>query len=160
MGLTNLQAILLRGVSFAALWWVLAEGRVDGWALGAIAVALATWTSWVVLPPGPGGISPLGLFRFMTFFVWNSLRGGVQVAAMALRGRPALRPALLELQITLPPGGARVLLVNVLGLMPGTIGVELAGETLRLHVLDERMPVVAEARALEIAISNLYRGAE
>jgi multicomponent Na+:H+ antiporter subunit E len=149
----NLQSILLRGASFTALWWVLAEGRADGWALGAIAVVLATWTSWVVLPPGPGSISPLGLFRFMTFFVWNSLRGGVQVAAIALR------PALLELPITLPPGGPRILLSNALGLMPGTLGVELAGETLHLHVIDERLPVVAEARALEAAIANLYSGA-
>jgi multicomponent Na+:H+ antiporter subunit E len=159
MGRIDPQAILLRGASFAALWWVLAEGRADGWLLGAVAVALSTWTSWIVLPPGPGTVSLLGLSRFMTFFVWNSLRGGVQVAAMALRGRATLRPALLELPITLPPGGARVLLLNALGLMPGTLGVELAGETLRLHVLDERLPVVAEARALEAAISKLCGGA-
>lgn len=160
MGRMNLQAILLRGASFAALWWVLAEGRADGWALGAVAVTLATWTSWIVLPPTSGKISPAGVLRFLAFFVWNSLRGGIQVAGMALRGRSALRPALLEMRVTLPPGGARVLLVNALGLMPGTLGVELAGETLRLHVLDERLPVVAEARVLEAAIGNIYGGTE
>lgn len=155
----SLRAILLRAAGFAALWWVLAEGRADGWALGAIAVALATWTSCVVLPPSPGRVSPGGIFGFLAFFVWNSLRGGMQVAAMALRGRSALRPRILEMQVTLPPGGARVLLVNALGLMPGTLGVELAGETLRLHVLDERLPVIAEARALEAAIEKFYEGA-
>jgi multicomponent Na+:H+ antiporter subunit E len=154
-----LGALPLRVAGFAVLWWVLAEGRMDGWALGAVAVALATWTSWLVLPPASGRISPAGVLRFLAFFVWQSLRGGVQVAGMALCGRAALRPALLEMPVTLPPGGARVLLVNALGLMPGTLGVDLAEETLRLHVLDERLPVVAETRALEAVIARLYGSA-
>lgn len=150
------QAILLRATSFTALWWVLAEGRADGWTLGVVAVILATWTSWLVLPPASGRVTPVGILRFVAFFLWHSLRGGIQVAGMALRGRAALRPALLEMPVTLPPGGARVLLVNALGLMPGTLGVDLAEETLRLHVLDERLPVVAETRALEAVIARLY----
>ena len=144
-----------RAGGFAALWWVLAEGRADGWALGVAAVALATWASWVLLPPGPGTVRPLGLLRFLAFFLWNSLRGGVQVAVLALRGRAALRPALVDLPVRLPPGGARLLLVNALGLMPGTLGVELAGDTLRLHVLDDRAPLIAEVRALEAAIAGI-----
>ena len=71
----------------------------------------------------------------------SSIRGGAQVAWMALRGPSALQPGLLELQVRLPPGGPRILLVNALTLMPGTLGVELARKTLRLHVLDERLPV-------------------
>lgn len=153
------RAILLRAAGFSALWWVLAEGRADGWTLGAVAVALATWTSCIVLPPGPERISAGGLIRFLAYFVWHSLRGGLQVAGMALRGRPALRPAMLEVPLTLPPGGPRVLLANALGLMPGTLGVELSEDTLHLHVLDERLPVVAETRALEAAIARLYGSA-
>lgn len=155
----RLGAILLRAAGFATLWWLLAEGRTDGWALGAAATALATWASLVLLPLRDQRISPVGVLRFLGFFVFHSLRGGVQVATMALHGRAALRPAMQEMTVTLPPGGARVLLVNSLGLMPGTLGVEQAGETLRLHVLDERLPVVAEARALEAAIEGIFGAA-
>lgn len=151
----NLRALLPRAAGFAALWWMLAEGRADGWALGGLAVVLATWTSFVVLPARPGRVSPTGVLRFFGFFVLNSLRGGAQVAAMAFRGRSALRPAMLEVPLTLPSGGARLLLVNALGLMPGTLGVELAGDTLRLHVLDDRAPLIAEVRALEAAIAGI-----
>lgn len=84
------------------------------------------------------------------------MRGGAQVAAMALRGPDALQPGLLEIQVRLPPGGPRILLVNALTLMPGTLGVELVRKTLRLHVLDERLPVIAEARALEAAIARMF----
>lgn len=154
----NVKAILLRGPCFTALWWVLVEGRADGWGLGAIAVALATWTSWIMLPPADTRVSPAGVLRFLCFFVLNSLRGGVQVAAMAFRGRNVLRPACLVLPIMLPQARARLLLVNTLGLMPGTLGVDLMGDTLHLHVLDERLPILAEVRELEAIIESVFGG--
>lgn len=147
---------LLQAPLFAGLWWVLAEGRTDGWPLGAVAVAAATWASLRLWPAATVPIRLAGLLGFLRFFLWNSIRGGIQVAGMALRGRAALQPGLLELAVTLPPGGARVLLVNALGLMPGTVGVDIDDAGLRLHVLDERLPTVAEVRALEAAIARLF----
>ncbi|MDP1635196.1 MAG: Na+/H+ antiporter subunit E [Gallionellaceae bacterium] len=67
----------------------------------------------------------------------------MQVASMALRGRSALQPGMVELTVTLPRGGPSILLVNILGLMPDTVGVEMNEATLHLHVIDERLPVVA-----------------
>jgi len=151
-----IQSIFLRGLLFVVLWWVLAEGRTDGWLLGGIAVAAANWASIKLLPPGNQPIRVAGLIGFLRFFLWNSLRGGMQVAGMALRGRSALQPGIIELPVTLPPGGARILLVNALGLMPGTLSVDQDEISLRLHVLDERLPILAEARALEAAIAGLF----
>jgi multicomponent Na+:H+ antiporter subunit E len=161
-----LTALLFRSLLFALLWWILSEGRLDGWLLGAVAVIAATWSSLKLLPPNKNPDNPLlrissiaallGFFRFIHYFLWHSIRGGLQVAGMALRGRSALQPGLLEITITLPPGGPRLLLVNSLGLMPGTLGVDLSGTTLRLHVLDERLPVVAETLALQAVIARLF----
>jgi multicomponent Na+:H+ antiporter subunit E len=103
-------------------------------------------------------LSPSGLLRFLGFFIRNSLTGGLQVATMALRGRSALRPALLEGPVRLPPGGVRVLLVNVMSLMPGTLSVDETDGMLRIHVLDERLPIVAEVRGLEAAIERMLGG--
>jgi multicomponent Na+:H+ antiporter subunit E len=151
-----IRSIFLRGLMFVSLWWILAEGRVDGWLLGSVAVAAASWASIKLLPPGKRPIRLAGLIGFLRFFLWNSLRGGMQVAGMALRGRATLQPGIIELPVMLPPGGARILLVNALGLMPGTLCVDLDETVLRLHLLDERLPVVAEARALEAAIAGLF----
>ena len=86
------QSIFLRGLSFVVLWWILAEGRLDGWLLGGVAVAAASWTSIKLLPPGKQPIRLAGRIGFLRFFLWNSLRGGMQVAGMALRGaRPCSR---------------------------------------------------------------------
>ncbi len=154
-----MRTVFLRALAFAALWWILAEGRLDGWLLGSVAVVAATWASITLQPPGKLPLRLGGLVGFVRFFLWNSLRGGLQVAAMALRGRAALRPGIIELPISLPAGGARVLLVNALGLMPGTVGVDLEGSMLRLHVLDDSQPVVAETRALEAAIAFMVGAA-
>ena len=151
-----ISLLWLRILLFSCLWWVLAEGRPDGWLLGGVAVIVATWASVTLWPQAAHGLRLAALPGFLAFFLANSMRGGWQVALMALRGPRVLQPAFLELPLNLPAGAPQVLLTNVLSLMPGTLGVELADDRLRLHVLDERLPVVAEARALELRIAALF----
>ncbi|PKO84380.1 MAG: cation transporter [Betaproteobacteria bacterium HGW-Betaproteobacteria-11] len=148
--------VFWRGVSFALLWWVLAEGRMDGWWVGLCGVAAATWASLRLSPPRAGRLRAVPLLRFLAFFLWNSVRGGWQVARLALRPRLDLAPTTLDLAVMLPAGGARQLMLNTLSLMPGTVGVGLDDATLRLHVLDSRLPVAREARALEAHIARLF----
>ena len=100
-----MRTVFLRALAFAALWWILAEGRLDGWLLGSVAVVAATWASITLQPPGKRPLRLAGLVGFVRFFLWNSLRGGLQVAAMALRGRTTLRPGIIALPITRPAGG-------------------------------------------------------
>ncbi len=156
VGAGGTAAILRRATLFALLWWVLAEGRRDAWGLGAVAVATATWASLQLQAPSRQRFSIVGFLGFAGFFLWNSLRSGVQVAWIALRRHPDLRPEFLELELALPAGTPRVLLLNTLGLMPGALGVRLDGDRLMLHVLDERLPVAAEMRALEAHIARLF----
>ncbi|MNF05208.1 hypothetical protein D3C80_2048860 [compost metagenome] len=49
-----------------------------------------------------------------------------------------------------------MLLLNTLGLMPGTLGVELTDDRLRIHVLDERLPILAEVKVLEAHIARMF----
>lgn len=152
-----IAAILFRGLVFALLWWVLAEGRADAWGLGVAATLAATLASLWLLPPGRWRIGVMPLLSFLLFFLWNSLRGGVQVALMALRRRPGLRPATLEISLALPPGAPRLLLLNALTLMPGTLGVRLSDDgKLQVHALDASLPVAAEVRTLEAHIARLF----
>lgn len=151
-----MRAVLIRGAGFAFLWWVLAEGRPEAWGLGLVAAVAGCVLSFRLLPPRREGISLAGLLAFAAFFLWHSARGGLQVAALALRPRPDLAPTLLELTLSLAPGAPRVLMTAAIGLMPGTLGVCLEGDRLRLHVLDERLPAAAEAQALEKCIARVF----
>lgn len=150
------RALLQRCALFALVWWLAVEGRQDAWGMGLVAAAAAAGASLVLLPPGQNRISAAALFRFLGFFLWQSAQSGVQVAAIALRRRLDLRPAAIELSLGLPPGFPRVLMVGVLGMMPGTVSTNLAGDRLRVHVLDERLPAAAGAAALEAHLVRLF----
>jgi multicomponent Na+:H+ antiporter subunit E len=151
-----IHSLLLRCLLFAVLWWVLTEGRIDDWWLGAVAVLTATYVSVILMPAAVHRLRWEEIPSFVLFFLRSSVRGGFQVAIMALRGRAALQPGVLELRLNLPAGGPRVLMINVIGLMPGTLCVELAENRLRVHVLDERLPIETEVSELEARISALF----
>ena len=150
------RTVLVRSAGFALLWWVLSEGDSRLWWLGALAVASATGASlWLV----PATTTPLRLARlpgFVLYFAWQSVRGGARVSVNALEPRPRLTPQLIEFHLQLPPGGARVLLVFALSLMPGTLGVQLDGDSLRLHVLDRHQDVSADVLGMQAHISKLF----
>ncbi len=156
------MAMPLRALLFVLLWWVLTEGRADGWGVGLIFIALAVAASLRLAPPRRGAegtalrISPAGLLAYAGFFLAQSVRGGFQVAAMALRPRLALAPALFEIPLRLPPGPALTLLTGTLSLLPGTLSVRLDGATLCLHALDGRLPIEHEVRAAEAHIARLF----
>ncbi|HEY0635923.1 MAG TPA: Na+/H+ antiporter subunit E [Gammaproteobacteria bacterium] len=150
------RAIPFRALLFTLFWWVVAEGRMNSWGLGVVAVTAALWTSLRLLPPATLPISLPGLLTFLGYFLWNSASGGMQVSWLALRGRRALRPALLQFELGLPPGAPRFVLLYALGLMPGTLGVELAGETLRFHVVDERAVTLGKLEELQAHIARMF----
>jgi multicomponent Na+:H+ antiporter subunit E len=155
VSLAAVRAVLWRGALFALLWWALTDGRPGSWTVGGVSIVLATAMSLFLLPPVPTHVSRIGLLRFLLFFFSQSLRSSVQVAGYALRPRLALRPGVHEVALRLPEGIGRVLLANTMSLLPGTLSVELQGERLCLHVLDERAPTEAEVRTAETRLAHM-----
>ncbi|MDP3842285.1 MAG: Na+/H+ antiporter subunit E [Oxalobacteraceae bacterium] len=153
----RVRSIALRTVLMSALWWVLTGGAAATWGLGVASVASAVAASLVLLPPRARSFSLSGLPGFLAFFLLQSVKAGVQVAAMALRPRPDLRPAVLEIRLQLPDQGARILLACTMTLLPGTLSFGLDGDRLLLHVLDRRMPNEQELRKAEARIARLFR---
>lgn len=150
-------ALFWRGLFLAILWWVLSGDRGASWLIGLPCLALALLASLWLTPPGELRFSPLGLLVYLGFFLGESLRGGLQVARLALGPRLALQPAVLEIRLRLPPGIGRALLANTLSLQPGTLSLDLVDDRLRLHVLDGQAPVVAQVRRAEARIARLLR---
>lgn len=153
----RLSALLWRSLFLALLWWVLSGDRPASWWLGLPCIALAVLASLWLTPPGQLRFSPLYLLVYAGLFLFESLRGGLQVARLAMGPRPAWQPAMLEIRLRLPPGISRALLANTLSLQPGTLSVELADDRLHLHVLDARVPVEPQIRRVEAHIARLLR---
>jgi len=68
---------------FSLLWWILTEGTINSWLVGAPMVVFAVLASEALLPAVSWSVS--GIVRFVPFFLWRSLNGGVDVARRALQ---------------------------------------------------------------------------
>jgi multicomponent Na+:H+ antiporter subunit E len=151
----QLRTTALRALGFAALWWVLAEGRVESWLLAAAGVVVATAASLRLAPATPP-LSVVGLARFTGFFVVESVRGGWDVARRALHRRLPLQPGLLEYDLTLDAGAARLLLVCALSLMPGTLSVRLRDRRLTVHTLTTDSLPPEKFHALQARVAQVF----
>ena len=144
----------LRAVAFSLLWWVLTAGAVESWWVGAPVVLIATLVSVALVPAVSW--SPAGVANFVPFFVWHSLRGGVDVAWRTFHPRMPIQPGLIEYPLRLPPGLSRVIMVNTVSLLPGSLSVELGADCLKIHVLDTRNSVVSEIIMVEQVVARMF----
>lgn len=154
-----MRAILSRAVLACALWAVLTAGAPDSWGIGVPAVALAVALGMRLRRPGASAFFLSRLPRFLAFFLFKSIKSGLQVAAMALRPRLDLQPAMLEVELALSGESARVFLVSTLSLLPGTLSCGLDRQRLQLHVLDRRLPVWRDVRQAEAQVARLFGAA-
>ncbi|WP_169309518.1 Na+/H+ antiporter subunit E [Rhodomicrobium vannielii] len=141
------RAVLVRAPFFALLWWIMTGGDVASWLVGAPIVLVATLTSASMLSSSSWSLK--GVFSFAAFFVWQSLRGGTDVALRAIDPRLPISPEVIEFPLRVPPGLLRVILANSACLLPGTLSVDLEGEVLKVHVLDGDSNPMAELKNLE-----------
>jgi multicomponent Na+:H+ antiporter subunit E len=154
-----LYKALPRVLLFAGLWWLLTAGDPASWIVGAPVVLTALVVSLWLQPAPILPFHPVGVARFLSFFLWRSLLGGVRVAILALNPRSKPHPAILTFSLRLSEESARILLANTLSLLPGTVSSALSDEVIRLHVLDAREPLAEERelRELETRIAHLLK---
>jgi multicomponent Na+:H+ antiporter subunit E len=144
----------LRATLFALMWWVLTDGAMDSWLVGAPVVLFATRVSVVLLPSFSWSLT--GMARFVPFFLWRSLYGGVDVARRAMHPRLPISPGLFDHRWRLPPGLPRVFMANTVSLLPGTLSAELDEEHLRVHVLDRTGAFASELILIEARVARLF----
>ena len=142
----------VHALAFVALWAILAGGR--GWSVGAPFVVLAAVTSCLVAPMSRWSL--VGLARFLPYFVWSSLRGGIDVAIRVLHPQLLIEPALVRYELRLDDTAARVMMADTVTLLPGTLSADLDDHVLVVHVLNTGAPFTKALEALEQRIADLF----
>jgi multicomponent Na+:H+ antiporter subunit E len=150
-------AVVLRTLLFSLLWWALTDGTAGSWWIGVPAVVGAVITSVTLVPSL--GLVWREVMGFIPFFLWHSLKGGVDVAWRAFHPRLPITPEFIEYPLRLPPGLPRVVLVNTVSLLPGTLSAELGGKVLKIHVLDSLGDFLTELEVLEQRVGCMFRSA-
>lgn len=148
---------LVHLIMLAVIWLVLSEGISGSWVIGLPVIVLVVI---VIAGDEEEGaslpVSPAGLIAFLPFFLWQSVMSGFDVALRALRPNMGLNPVLLLYPMGLPDGASRRLFINCITLMPGTLSVKVKGDTVLVHVLDERQPVTAALQHLEARVGAVF----
>jgi multicomponent Na+:H+ antiporter subunit E len=156
-----------RGLVYFGLWLILLPSlKPADLALGACAALAASWLSLRLLPPSYGGLHLGAMLRLLPHFVWESARGGVDVARRALAPSMPLKPGFVSCPMKFEPGLARNTFASITSLMPGTVPVADGDGALLYHCLDMDQPVVEQlcaeerliARALVAGQSNHHHG--
>jgi multicomponent Na+:H+ antiporter subunit E len=152
----NGQRTILRLIFFGALWGVLTRGAGSSWIFGMPAILAAALLRFDRGPRITWRWRLKGALRFIPYFLWHSLRGGIDVSRRALHPRRPLDPALVFHPLRLPPGPARVFPANTFNLLPGTLSAELAQGWLTVHMLDARLTNVMELQRVEEQVAALF----
>jgi multicomponent Na+:H+ antiporter subunit E len=151
-----LTSIAVRVAWFALLWVALTGAAAGNLTMAAASVAVATAASLWLWPPGPRWIRWRGLPPLLAYFLWNSFRGGVDVARRALSPAMPLDGALIEYRSGLHRETGRVLFAWMIGLMPGTACVGLESSVLTVHVIDRGTYDAEDLRRLENRLAAVF----
>ena len=148
------RSLLLRAAIFALLWLVLGEADPGSWSIGLPAAAIAAGLSLRLLPPAT--LSLRGIALLPPFFLWHSLRGGIDVAWRALHPRMPIDPTLVEYRLRLQSVLQRACMIDIICLLPGTLSATLEGDTLTVHVLNRHAGIENELSSLESVIAGIF----
>lgn len=138
------------------LWVVISRGDPASWIIALPSIAFAVIVIDRLHVRSKQRIHAALLPGFIAWFVWNSLRGGVDVTLRALKPRLSLQPGFLHYPLRLPRGHARLFLVNVVSLLPGTLSADLEGDELVLHCLDTGADILLETGDAERRVALLF----
>jgi multicomponent Na+:H+ antiporter subunit E len=148
---------ILSLLALASLWWLLSGGDPASWLVGIPAVLAATWAARRLQIGERWTISALGILRFLPLFLWESLRGGIDVARRTLAPRLRIQPGFTLYRTGLQQPSARVFFANCVCLLPGTLAADLQCDRLRVHMLDAALDPQLELQRLERAVALIYR---
>lgn len=141
----------------AIAWWTLTGGALgwDAFAVG-VPVVLAAASASAVLMPRVGW-SWRGAIAFAAYFVRESLLGGLDVGRRALDPRMPLDPGVVRRPLRMQSDVARVMVANTLGLVPGSLTLEVDTDELVVHALDVGRDTVASVASIQRRVGAVLR---
>jgi len=150
------MAALGRGALFCVAWVALVGGDPGSWPFGLAAVIATVGLSLWLKPPAAMRLRLAGLIRFVPHFLMRSVMGGIDVARRALDPRLPIAPRMVGYRMRLPEGDPRVVLADVISLLPGTLATGMSGARLRVHALSVDQPLAGQLAGEERQIAGLF----
>jgi multicomponent Na+:H+ antiporter subunit E len=155
------------------VFWVVLSGKFDAFHLSigtasAVCIALGT-QSLLLRPPAivPDDRHPLTaiswgrLLLYVPWLAWQVVLSSLQVAWLVLHPKLPISPCVVRFETPLPHELARLTLANSITLTPGTITLDVEGDTFVVHALTQSSAAALTPRAgqgsMQRYVEFLYR---
>lgn len=151
-----LRRSILSILVLAVIWGGLTGWRADALVFGVPALLLGAALPLLLSHSAPWRLSLRGAIVFALWFAVQSVRGAVDVALRAFAPHMPLRPGFRSHVLALPHGAPRIMFINTITLLPGTLSAECVEDTLIVHMLDTRTELKPPLCDLETRIRALF----
>ncbi|MBM9604865.1 Na+/H+ antiporter subunit E [Desulfopila inferna] len=151
-----LRALLFRLILFSIIWWGLSEGRIPYLLPPALFVIMAAGVSMFSVPPGKWTIRLLAVPEFIVFFLIQTFLAGLEVAFRAFHPRLPLETGLISYTPGLSRQSAKIFLVWIISLLPGTASISFEENRVLIHVLDTEQVHQEKLLAIEKRVASLF----
>lgn len=138
------------------IWLLLTEARWDSWIVGGPTVVVASVVATLLDRGINRRWSVAGFLCFTPYFIRNSFLSGLDVAWRAMHPRLPIDPQMVQYQLRVPNGAARIFFTNIVSLLPGTVSADVCDDVLIVHALDARQPIRQQLAELEQVVAGLF----
>lgn len=149
------STLMMRCALGGVFWWIISEADPASWVIGLPSVLICSVISLRFYPPSPYRVSPVGLVRFLGYFVWASLIAGVDIAKRTLDRRLPLCSRMTTFSTELT-GLPLWLFMITMSLLPGTLTIKITQHGLKIHCLDAPEKIHPELIRLESHIARVF----
>jgi multicomponent Na+:H+ antiporter subunit E len=89
------------------------------------------------IPSCPGRtVSVAGIFRYMAVLMKNLVKSNIEITRRILRPKIEINPGIVAIDTKLKCDIEKLILANSITLTPGTLTLDISGETLYVHTID------------------------
>lgn len=147
---------------FILFWLLLVDGEFNSLVVGGIFVLIATLTSyWLSDKTGRSenkhSIHILRLPRFIGFFFYQSLLGGVDTAFRACKFPLDISPRFIHYPLIHLPSGTPVsFFMTTVSLLPGSVSVIRETNGVLIHALTTEKSTIRQLKECEQEIAKLF----
>jgi multicomponent Na+:H+ antiporter subunit E len=150
----------IRVALFSVSWLILTGWQPNSWAVGAVSIIMASILSLQLTvtqeQAKPWQINPKKLISCLYYFFVQSLRGGWDIAKLALMPKSKLSPGEITYHTTLVTESHILTLMHLLSLLPGTVSAKRCGCEITIHVLNLNSFNSTEIDDCQMLISELF----
>ena len=148
-----IRTVAVRSVALFVVWLLLSQ-TLDVFYLGLGGLSALVIARFHTNGPATGGLRWAGLPLYLPWLLWQVLLSGWHVTRLILDARLPIDPKLVTYKTGLRDPAAVTIFGNSITLTPGTITVEVNGDELVIHAMDD--PSASGLRDMEHTITRVF----